>query len=138
MVRWVRWLAPALLLLVAGPLSSRTVVVMADRMLDVVAGRYVANPRIVVTDGRIVSLDGSQAPAEAERIDLSGLTLLPGLVDMHTHLTSDPRISRVDRFLKTDGYWTLVGAENAAKMLRSGFTTVRNLGSARYDDVALK
>lgn len=124
--------------LLAGPAPAETVVITADRMVDVVSGRMVANPVIVVTDGRIVALDGSKAPADARRVDLPGLTLLPGLIDMHTHLTSDPRIGRIDRFLKTDGYWTLVGAANAEAMLKAGFTTVRNVGSGRYDDVALK
>jgi imidazolonepropionase-like amidohydrolase len=127
-----------LALLIAAPAAAGTVVITADRMLDVVSGRYVANPGVVVTNGRIVSLDGANAPADAKRVDLAGLTLVPGLIDMHTHLTSDPRVSRIDRFLKTDGYWTLVGAENAGAMLRSGFTTVRNVGSGRFDDVALK
>ncbi len=122
----------------AFPAEAATVIITADRMLDVVTGRMVANPKLVVTDGRIMSLDGTGAPADAQRIDLPGLTLLPGLIDMHTHLTSDPRVSRVDRFLKTDGYWTLVGAESAERMLSVGFTTVRNVGSGRFDDVALK
>ncbi len=124
--------------MLAAPAAAETVVITAARMVDVVSGRMVPNPVIVVTDGRIVSTDGSRAPADAKRIDLPGLTLLPGLIDMHTHLTSDPRIGRVDRFLKTDGYWTLVGAANAEAMLTAGFTTVRNVGSGRYDDVALK
>ncbi|MFQ3595264.1 MAG: amidohydrolase family protein [Sphingomonadaceae bacterium] len=120
------------------PAGAATVVITADRMVDVVSGRVIASPQVVVQDGRIVSLDGTGAPADAQRVELPGLTLLPGLIDMHTHLTSDPRIGRADRFLKTDGYWTLVGAESAAAMLRVGFTTVRNVGSGRYDDVALK
>ncbi len=131
-------LAALALALAAAPAAAETVVITAARMVDVATGRTLPNPAIVITDGRIVSLDGSGAPAGAKRIDLAGLTLLPGLIDMHTHLTSDPRIGRIDRFLKTDGYWTLVGAANAAAMLRVGFTTVRNVGSGRYDDVALK
>lgn len=133
-----RALAALAALALATPAAAETVVITAARMVDVVSGRMVPNPVIVVTDGRIVSTDGSRAPADARRIDLPGLTLLPGLIDMHTHLTSDPRIGRVDRFLKTDGYWTLVGAANAEAMLTAGFTTVRNVGSGRYDDVALK
>jgi imidazolonepropionase-like amidohydrolase len=134
----MKTLLGAALLLSATVAEAATVVVTAARMLDVVSGRMVDRPAIVVTDGRIVSVDGSGAPADARRVDLGNLTLLPGLIDMHTHLTSDPKIARVDRFLKTDGYWTLVGAENAARMLSVGFTTVRNVGSGRFDDVALK
>ena len=134
----------ALLLLVvqvvvqAAAAQAATVVITADRMVDVLNGRYVARPAIVVTDGRIVSLDGSGAPADAKRIDLAGLTLVPGFIDMHTHVTSDPTMPPIETLLRTDSYWTLVGAQNARKMLDTGFTTIRNVGSENFDDVALK
>ncbi|HZE44975.1 MAG TPA: hypothetical protein VE058_14380, partial [Steroidobacteraceae bacterium] len=69
-----------------------TVVVSADRMIDVLTGRIVEHPQIAITDGRIsaVGVQGSALPAGARRVDLPGMTLLPGLIDMHTHLTSDP------------------------------------------------
>jgi imidazolonepropionase-like amidohydrolase len=57
---------------------------------------------------------------------------------MHTHLTSDPRFSGYRRLQFTDNYWTVVGVANAKKTLEAGFTTVRNVGSANYDDVAIK
>ena len=66
------------------------------------------------------------------------MTLLPGLIDMHTHLTSDPRYSGYRRLQFTDNFWTVVGVANAKKTLEAGFTTVRNVGSANYDDVAIK
>src|SRR5437879_129652 len=72
-----------------------TVVVTADRMVDVVAGRVVDHPQITIVDGRISGV-GSQnvpIPAGTRRIDLPGMTLLPGLIDMHVHLTADPRFS---------------------------------------------
>jgi len=72
-----------------------TVVVSADRMIDVLTGRVVEHPQITVTDGRIaaVGVQGSDLPAGARRVDLPGMTLVPGLIDMHTHLTSDPHFS---------------------------------------------
>lgn len=127
-----------LLLALATPATAETVVITADRMVDVLAGRYVQNPQIVVTDGRIVSLDGSKAPANAKRVDLPGLTLVPGFIDMHTHVTSDPTMPPIETLIRTDTYWTLVGAQNARKMLDTGFTTIRNVGSDNFDDVALK
>ncbi len=120
--------------------SGRTLV-LARRMVDVAAGRLVDNPAILVDGGRIVAVGrrGDAALAEgATRLDLGDLTLVPGLIDMHVHLTSDPRIARVDRFFLTDSIWPLVGAASARRMLDAGFTTVRNVGAADYNDVGLK
>lgn len=134
------------LLLAAGCLCAslfahaETTVVTAARMLDVGSGRYLDRPQIVVVDGRIAQVGraGDPAPADAARIDLGQRTLLPGLIDMHVHLTADPTISGYQGLEYTDNFWTVVGVANARKTLRAGFTTVRNVGSANYDDVALK
>ncbi|MEA3133143.1 MAG: hypothetical protein QOG17_989 [Gammaproteobacteria bacterium] len=117
-----------------------TVVVTADRMVDVVAGRTVVRPQITITDGRITAVSSQDAPAAAgaRRIELPGMTLLPGLIDMHVHLTSDPRFSGYKELEFTDNFWTVVGVANAKRTLEAGFTTVRNVGSDRFDDVALK
>jgi imidazolonepropionase-like amidohydrolase len=66
------------------------------------------------------------------------MTLLPGLIDMHVHLTHDPRFSGYRSLEFTDNFWTVVGVANAKRTLEAGFTTVRNLGSKNFDDVALK
>jgi imidazolonepropionase-like amidohydrolase len=66
------------------------------------------------------------------------MTLLPGLIDMHVHLTSDPRFGGYRWLEFTDNFWTVVGVANAKRTLEAGFTTVRNVGSAHFDDVALK
>ena len=117
-----------------------TVVVSADRMVDVQSGREVAKPQITITDGRIAAIgtQGGAIPAGAHRVDLPGLTLLPGLIDMHVHLTSDPHFSGYRGLEFTDGFWTVVGVANAKRTLEAGFTTVRNVGSRNYDDVAIK
>jgi imidazolonepropionase-like amidohydrolase len=117
-----------------------TVVINADRMLDVLTGKMVDHPQITVTDGRIsaVSTQGGSLPAGARHVELSGMTLLPGLIDMHVHLTADPRLSGYRRLEFTDNYWTVVGVVNAKTTLEAGFTTVRNVGSANFDDVAIK
>ncbi len=116
-----------------------TVVVSADHMVDVLTGRVVDHPQITITDGRITAISqGSAIPPGARRVELNGMTLLPGLIDMHTHLTADPRYSGYRRLQFTDNFWTVVGVANAKKTLEAGFTTVRNVGSANYDDVALK
>jgi imidazolonepropionase-like amidohydrolase len=130
----------AAILFLANFASADTVVVTADRMVDVIAGRTIARPQITITDGRITAVsvqDGAIAPG-ARHIDLPGMTLLPGLIDMHVHLTADPRFSGYKGYEFTDNFWTIVGVANAKRTLEAGFTTVRNVSSDRFDDVALK
>ncbi|WP_313400478.1 amidohydrolase family protein [Stenotrophomonas sp.] len=136
---------PALALVVVGVCVSMvahagTSVVSAARLLDVRSGRYVQQPQIEIVDGRIsrIGRAGDPLPAGAEHIDLGARTLLPGLIDMHVHLTIDPTLGGYQGLEYTDNFWTVVGVVNARRTLRAGFTTVRNLGSAGFDDVALK
>src|SRR5580704_9275905 len=130
----------AAMLFLANATFADTVVVTADRMVDVLAGRTMARPQITITDGRItaVSVQDGAIASGARHIDLPGMTLLPGLIDMHVHLTVDPRFGGYTRYEFTDNFWTIVGVANAKRTLEAGFTTVRNVGSANYDDVALK
>ena len=130
----------ASMLLAAADAHGDTVVVTADRMVDVLAGRIVERPQITITDGRIsaVATQGAAIAAGARRVDLPGMTLLPGLIDMHVHLTHDPHFSGYRSLELTDNFWTVVGVANAKRTLEAGFTTVRNVGSANFDDVALK
>jgi imidazolonepropionase-like amidohydrolase len=132
--------AAAILLSAAGAAGADTVVVTADRMVDVIAGRVVERPQITITDGRIlaVGVQGNPIAAGARRVDLPGMTLLPGLIDMHTHITSDPRYGGYRGLEFTDNFWTVVGVANAKKTLDAGFTTIRNVGSQNFDDVAIK
>ena len=137
----IRLLAPVLALACAFPAAAAdTVVVDAARMIDVVGGRVVDKPQVVIVDGRIsaVGRQGDVVPEGARRIDLGDRTLLPGLIDMHVHLTSDPTISGYRELEFTDNFWTVVGVANSKKTVEAGFTTVRNVGSENYDDVALK
>ena len=134
------WFGAAVAALLAVPVSAETVLITADRMVDVLTGRSIEKPAILVEDGRIRQI-GSQLTLKitnAKRIDFPGLTLVPGFIDMHVHLTGDPRISPSDSLLKTDSYWPILGAVQARKMLDTGFTTVRNVGSGDFADVGLK
>jgi imidazolonepropionase-like amidohydrolase len=139
MKSWSALLATGLLF-AASSVRADTVVVSADRMVDVVAGRMVMQPRITITDGRItaVSTQSEAVPPGARHIELRGMTLLPGLIDMHVHLTADPRYSGYNSLEFTDNFWTIVGVANAKRTVEAGFTTVRNVGSEHFDDVALK
>ena len=97
-------IAAALLANVPGAAVADTVVVEADRMVDVLTGRVVDRPRITIIDGRIaaVGAQGAALPDGARHLNLKGMTLLPGLIDMHTHLTSDPHFSGYRRLQFTD------------------------------------
>ncbi|MBC7496887.1 MAG: amidohydrolase family protein [Sphingomonadaceae bacterium] len=122
----------------ATPAAAETVAVTAAHMLDVTTGRTIDNPVVVVTDGHVVAAGAGAVPAGARRVDLPGMTLLPGLIDMHVHLTSDASIRGYRKFGYTDNFWTVVGVANAKTTLEAGFTTVRNVGSKDFEDVALK
>ena len=131
----------AALLLAAGAARADTVVIRAARMIDVVAGTEIADPVIVATDGRITLVARGvmvKLPAGARVIDLKGMTILPGLIDMHVHLTSDPTISGYRGLEHVDSFATILGVRHAAITLDAGFTTVRNVGSGNLDDVGLK
>jgi imidazolonepropionase-like amidohydrolase len=135
------WILAAAAVIVATS-AQATTVVTADRMLDVSTGRYIEHPAILIgDDGRIQSIANAatvQFPAGTKHIDLPGETLLPGLIDMHVHLTSLAEIGGYQGLRFTDNFWTAVGVANAAKTLNAGFTTVRNVGSSNFDDVALR
>jgi imidazolonepropionase-like amidohydrolase len=127
----------ALLIAAAGSVAVAQTVVRADRMLDVESGRIVPNAVIVIEDGRIKSVNPSTVPS-GEVIDLGNVTLLPGLIDSHVHLTGDldgDWFNRAVRETAADG--ALRGARNARRTLLAGFTTVRNVGAGGFSDVSL-
>lgn len=123
-----------------GGAQAKTVAVTAERLLDVKTGKYVDRPLVVITDGRIASVGraGDAVPADAERVDLPGVTLLPGLIDMHVHLTAAAKYGGYTSYQFTDSFWTAVGVANAKTTLEAGFTTVRDVGSSFYGDVGLR
>ena len=134
-------LAPVSAFAQRAPAPAQNVVVTADRMIDVLSGRVVEEPVVVITDGRIVSVVGRGGarpliPEGARRIDLPGMTILPGLIDMHVHLDSSPYYGPYDSLQFTDLFQTVMGPGHARDMLEAGFTTVRNVGSDHYADVA--
>ena len=115
-------------------------VVRAARLLDVATGKYLDNPQVVITDGRITAVGkaGDATPAGAKLVDLPGATLLPGLIDMHVHLDSVAEIGGYNSLQYSDAFWSVVQTRNAKVTLEAGFTTVRNVGSAQFDDVGLR
>ncbi len=122
------------------PRSERVVAIRAGRLLDVTSGVVVENATIVVRGDRIEAVGRDvRVPAGAHVIDLSDQTVMPGFIDMHTHITSDPSGGYSDQTLhEWPGYEAIVGVKNARKTLLAGFTTVRNVGSGDWADIALR
>ena len=120
--------------------QQRPIAVRAGRLIDVKAGQVLENVVILIRGERIEAVGRDVAiPADAEVLDLSRHTVLPGLMDLHTHLTGDPSYGYSDhRLHEWPGYAALVGAKNARRTLLAGFTTVRNVGADEWADVALR
>jgi imidazolonepropionase-like amidohydrolase len=119
---------------------AKHVVVHAGHLLDVKTGKMLSDQTLVIEDGKIVGSGNAadaKAPADASRIDLPNATILPGLIDAHTHLTSDPKFG-YERLAISLPRETLTGAKNARVTLQAGFTMVRNVGASGYSDVALR
>lgn len=141
-------LAAALLLLAPtlhGPLAGQASPVTAIRagaLFDGTSERVRRDVTIVVRDGRIAEVGENVAvPAGAEVVDLSGWTVLPGLIDLHTHLTGDPAELGADRGAFLYRYperAVLVGAVHAERTLLAGFTTVRDVGAPGTSALALR
>ncbi|MES2124431.1 MAG: amidohydrolase family protein [Gemmatimonadota bacterium] len=109
----------------------------AARLLDVRSGKIVTGALVVVQDGKIIQVGGA-APAGAEVVDLGDVTLMPGLIDAHVHLTDEIRAGfELAAVRETLADQALHGAFNARKTLMAGFTTVRNLGAPGFSDVSL-
>ena len=122
------------------PRTSQHVAVHAGHVLDVKTGRLLADQTLIIEDRKIVSSGAAaeaKIPANALRIDLPNATVLPGLIDAHTHLTMDPKFGYEELGISIPRE-TLIGAKNARNTLNAGFTTVRNVGAAGYSDVALR
>jgi imidazolonepropionase-like amidohydrolase len=123
--------------------SAQTMDVRAGRLIDPGSARVLTDQRVRIVDGKIASVgpwrDGDGPPA----VDWTGYTVLPGLIDLHTHLADgaiDPNESDPAAPLKSSEARTILkGAKAASLELRSGFTTVRDVGVYRgLTDVALR
>ena len=133
-------LLPALASAQAPTAPERLVAVKAGRLIDVSNGAVQENVTIVIRGDRIEAVGTDvRVPQGAQLIDLSGETVMPGFIDMHTHITGDPSGGYSDQELhEWPGYAAIVGVKNARKTLMAGFTTIRNVGSGEWADIALR
>ena len=136
--------AVLLLLVACGSVSAQQAttrtVLRAGKLLDVKSGKVQANQVVVIEGDKITSIgpasDFKASPADTI-VDLSNATVLPGLIDAHTHLTFSPHFG-YDTLAISVPREALTGAHNARLTLEAGFTTVRNVGARGYSDVALR
>jgi imidazolonepropionase-like amidohydrolase len=117
--------------------QPQRVVIHAGHMLDVKTGKMLDNITVLIEGDKISAVNSGTAAADARVIDLPNATLLPGLIDVHTHLTSDPTFGYQELGISVPKE-ALIGAKNARITLEAGFTTVRNVGASGYTDVALR
>ncbi len=121
--------------------AQQATYIKAGRLLDVADGRMLTDRTIVVRGDRIErtgSASSIDIPADANVVDLSDATVLPGLIDMHVHLTGDQDAHGYRNLAASIPRNALFGAANARRTLNAGFTTVRNVGAGGYADIALR
>ncbi len=116
--------------------------VRCGKLLDVGAGRMFSDQVIVFDETGAITVVGPAAstklPSGATAIDLSSATCLPGLIDVHTHITADPSASGYQALGISVPREAVTGVKNARITLRAGFTTIRNVGATSFTDVAVR
>ena len=120
---------------------AQNMAIKGATILDVTNGEMIKNHVVIVKDGRIEAVSPARSadiPKGIEVLDLQGHTLLPGLIDMHVHLTSGGGYHGYERLKLTDERRAILGVVHAKQTLMAGFTTVRNVGAGSFGDVALR
>jgi imidazolonepropionase-like amidohydrolase len=128
------------LLLTCAIAAAQVTAIKAGRLIDPDAGAVLTDQVILIRENKIESVGrGLTIPAGAKVIDLSNMTVLPGLIDCHTHVADAGDAEPMDVLKHTASEIVLAAIPNARKMLESGFTTVRDVGTYRaLNDVALR
>ena len=129
--------ALSLWLLVVGTTSAAPGAVRCGKLLDVRTGQMLSDQVVTFdSDGVITSV--APAAGNAVALDLTRATCLPGLIDVHTHITSDPVHSGYAGLGVSVPRQAVTGAKNARLTLLAGFTTIRNVGASDFTDVAVR
>ena len=135
-------LSASIALLTFTSLSAHaTTYLSAKAMVDVQTGKLVQSPLITIDNGIITSVEQNKKPVLSKgdkHIQLLELTLMPGLMDMHVHLTSDPTVPRSERLGQSVPRMAIKAAHFAKNTLEAGFTTVRNVGAEGYSVIAVR
>jgi imidazolonepropionase-like amidohydrolase len=114
-------------------------VIRAGRLIDTENGRVLTNQMILIENDIIKAVGANLTiPANAKVIDLSNATVMPGFIDTHTHVTGDADENYYDMFRKSFVDNAITAHINARKTLDAGFTTIRDVGSSGFVDVALR
>lgn len=121
-------------------MAGEITVIKAGSLFDSQSGKVIRDAMIVVEDDRITAVGGSgtQIPEEAKVIDLSSSFVLPGVMDMHTHVVGNLDNYFFAGYFQSPHRATIGGVVNVEKTLLAGFTTIRNVGASDYADVALR
>jgi imidazolonepropionase-like amidohydrolase len=128
-------------LILCSSFVQATTYVTAKAMVDVQTGKLKNNPVLSIDNGVITHIEYDKQPhlkPDDKHINLDELTLVPGLMDMHVHLTSDPTVPRSERIGQSIPRKAIKAAYFANKTLKAGFTTVRNVGAEGYSVIAVR
>lgn len=120
--------------------AAQVVIIRAARLFDPTSGRMIDHPVVVISGDKIQSVSEGNAALNptGKTIDLANATILPGFIDVHTHLTMNAGGGGYEGLGISTPRAALIGAKNARLTLMAGFTTVRNVGAEGYSDVALR
>lgn len=135
----IRAIATAIALLASTTANAEIFAIQAGRLI-VDAGQPARGPStVIVENGRITRIEnGATGPAGATIVDMTGKTVLPGLIDAHVHLTGDPGAPYWREAIDSNESAAITGVKNALLTVRAGFTTVRDLGAPGDASFALR
>jgi len=135
-------LSAAIALLTFSSINAQaTTYLSAKAMIDVQTGKLIQSPLITIDDGIITNIEQNKDPKLSKGdkyIQLPEQTIMPGLMDMHVHLTSDPTVPRSERLGQSVPRMAIKAAYFAKKTLEAGFTTLRNVGAQGYSVIAVR